>query len=81
MWTLTVRTVLARPAFHALAVALGIAGPVAQSKVPGLAVGGAGLAVVVLLTHHVVGEAQLALVAKVDILRPVLAHRQRAARR
>lgn len=78
---LTVSAVLARPALHALAVPLGVAGPVAQGEVPGLTVGGAGLAVVVLLTHHVVGEAQLALAVEVDVLRPVLAHRQRAARR
>lgn len=78
---LTVSAVLARPALHALAVPLGVAGPVAQGEVPGLTVGGAGLAVVVLLAHHVVGEAQLALAVEVDVLRPVLAHRQRAARR
>lgn len=80
-WTLTDRAVLARPALHALAVAVGVAGVVTQVEVPGPAEGGAGLAVVVLAAHHVVGEAQLALVAKVDVLRPVLAHRQLAVRR
>lgn len=62
-------------------VPLVVAGVVAEGVVAGSAVGGAGLAVVVLVTHHVVGVAQLALVAKVHVLGPLLADGQPAAGR
>lgn len=47
--------------------------------VTGPTVGGARLAVVELVAHHVVRVAQLAVVADVHVLRPLLAHGQLAA--
>lgn len=79
--TLTVRAVLPRPAVLAAPVALAVAGVVAEGVVAGPAVGGASLAVVVLAADHVVRVAQLALVAEVDVLGPVLPHGQSAAGR
>lgn len=55
-----------------MAAALVVAAVVAQAVVAGLAEGGADLAVVVLVADHVVGVAQLALVAGVDVLGPFL---------
>lgn len=50
----------------------------AEGVVAGPAVRGAGLAVIVLVAHHVVRVAQLALVAKVHVLGPVVADGQSA---
>lgn len=78
---LTVRAVLAPPALQAAAAPVVIAGVVAKGVVAGPAVGGAGLTVVVLSAHYVVGVTQLALVAKVHVLGPLLPDGQPAAGR
>lgn len=78
---LTLSAVLAPPALQALAVPLVVAGEVSEGVVAGPAVGGARLAVVELVAHHVVGVTQLALVAKVHVLGPFLTHGQPAAGR
>lgn len=77
--TLTISAVLAPPALLAAAAPVVVAGVVAEGVVAGPAVGGAGLAVVVLVAHHVVGVAQLALVAEVHVLGPFLTDGQPAA--
>lgn len=59
-----------------MAVPLVVAGVVAEGVVAGPAVGGAGLAVVILVAHHVVGVAQLALVAGVHVLGPFVPNGQ-----
>lgn len=76
---LTVGAVLAAPALLADPPPVSVAAEVAKGVVAGSAVGGARLPVVELVAHHVVGVAQLALVAQVHILRPVWAHAQLAA--
>lgn len=77
--TLTLSAVLATPALLAAAVPVVVAGVVAEGVVTGPAVGGAGLTMVVLVTHHMVGVAQLTLVAKVHVLGPFLPDSQTAA--
>lgn len=79
--TLTVRAVLVPPALLAAAVPFVVAGVVAEGVVAGPAVGGAGLTVVVLVAHHMVGVAELALVAKMHVLGPFLPDSQAAAGR
>lgn len=79
MTSLTVGAVLAAPALLADFAALLVTAEVPQLVVPGAAVGGARLAVVELVAHHVVGVAQLAVVGGVHVLRPRLAHGQLAA--
>lgn len=78
---LTLNAVFSLPALQAVALPVIVAGEVSPGVVSGPAVGGAGLSVVVLITHDVVGVAQLALVAKVNVLGPFLPHRQLAAGR
>lgn len=63
------------------AVPLVVTVVVAERVVAGPAVGGAGLAVVELIAHHVIRVAELALIAKVHVLGPVLPDGQPAARR
>lgn len=79
MTSLTVGAVLAAPALLTDFVALAVTAEVPQLVVPGPAVGGARLAVVELVAHHVVGVAQLAVVANVHVLRPRRTHGQLAA--
>lgn len=74
--TLTLRAVVPLPPFQADAVALLVAGVVAQRVVPRPAVLGATVPKVVLVTEDVVGVAQLALLAEVHVLGPVLADGQ-----
>lgn len=73
---LTLRAVVSPPALQAEPVALLVAGVVAQRVVPGAAVVGAALPEVELVAEDVVGITQLALLAKVHVLRPVLADGQ-----
>lgn len=72
--TLTIRAVLSAPSIQAATFPLLVAGVVAEGVIAGPTVGGAGLAVVVLITHHVVRVAQLTLVTKVDVLGPLLSY-------
>lgn len=81
MSVLTVRAVITRPALQAVAVPIIVAGVVAEGVVARPAVGGAGLSVVVLVAHNMVGVAELALVAKVHVLGPFLPYVQPAAGR
>jgi len=78
---LTVRAVLALPALQAVTFPLAVAVVVAEGVVAGPAVAGAGLSVVVLAAHHVVGVTQLALVAKVHVLGPFIPNCQLPAGR
>lgn len=80
MAALTLGAVLAAPALLTDPPPIGVAAEVSEGVVAGPTVGGARLAVVELVAHHVVGVAQLALVAIVHVLRPVGAHGQLAAR-
>jgi len=66
--TLTFRTVVSFPALQTDAVALLIAGVVAQRVVPRPAVFSAAVSKVVLVTEDMVGVAQLALLAEVHVL-------------
>lgn len=70
---LTLRAVVSLPALQADAVALLVAGVVAQRVVPRPAVVSAAVSKIIFITEDVVGIAQLALLAKVHILGPVLA--------
>ncbi len=81
MLTLTIRAVLAAPALLTAAVPFVVASPVAKGVIAGPAEGGAELAMIVFITHHVVRVAQLALVAEVHILGPIMPHSQPAAGR
>lgn len=74
--SLTFRAVVSLPAFEADAVALFVAGVVAQRVVPGPAVVSAAVSEVVLVTEHVVGVTQLALLTEVHVLGPVLSDGQ-----
>lgn len=71
--------VIAAPALLTDPFPIAVAAEVSERVVAGSAVVGTRLAVVELVAHHVIGVAQLALVAKVHVLRPVLADGQRAA--
>lgn len=73
-WTLTLRAVVSFPALQADAVALLVAGVVAQRVIPRPAVVSAAVSKVVLVTEDVVGVAQLALFSKVHVLRPVFSN-------
>lgn len=77
---LTVRAVLAPPALQAESVPVSVTGVVAEGVVAEAAVGGAVLAVVELAADHVVGEPELALVPRVDVLGPLVVNGQLAAR-
>jgi len=70
---LTLRAVVPLPALQADAVALLVAGVVAQRVIPRPAVLSASVPEVVLVAEDVVGVAQLALLAEVHVLGPVLA--------
>lgn len=70
---LTLRAVVSLPALQAESVALLVAGVVTKRVVSGSAVVRASLPEVVLVAEDVVGITQLALLAKVHVLRPVLA--------
>lgn len=76
--SLTIRAVLPAPSLQAVTVPLRITGVVSKGVVPGPAVGGTGLAVVVLVANHTVGVTQLALV---PVLGPSLSDCQPALRR
>lgn len=69
---LTLRAVVSLPALQAEAVALLVAGVVAQGVVPWSAVVRASFPKVVLVAEDVVGVTQLALLPKVHVLGPVL---------
>lgn len=66
------------PAAEALSGALLVAGVVSESVIAGAAVGGAGFSVVKLAAHYVVGKAQLAPIAIVDVLGPLLSDAEAA---
>lgn len=74
MTSLTLAAVLAAPALLTDPLPVAVAAEVSERVVAGATVGGARLAVVELVAHHVVGVAQLALVAEVHVLRPALTH-------
>lgn len=74
--TPTFRAVVSLPAFQADAVALLVAGVVAQRVVSRPAVVSTAVSKVVLITEDVIGVAQLTLLAKVHVLGPVLADSQ-----
>lgn len=78
---LTVAAVFALPAPEAAPIPVIVTGEVAEGVVAGAAVGGAGLAVVVLVAHHMVGITKLTLVAGVHVLGPSLPDGQPAAGR
>lgn len=69
---LTLRAVVSLPALQAYAVSLLVAGVVAQCVVPRSAVVSAAVSKVVVVAEDVVGVPQLALLAKVHVLGPVL---------
>ncbi len=69
---LTLRAVVSLPALQADAVALFVAGVVAQRVVSRPAVVSAAVSKVELVAEDVVGVAQLALLAEVHVLGPVL---------
>lgn len=70
---LTLRAVVSLPALQTDAVALLVTSVVTQRVVPGSAVVRASVPEVVLVAEDVVGITQLALLAKVHVLGPVLA--------
>lgn len=72
MKTLTFRAVVSFPALQTDAVALIIAGVVSQRVVSRPTVISAAVSEVILVAEDVVGVAQLALLAEVHVLRPVL---------
>lgn len=79
-WTLTFRAVVSFPALQTNAVALLIAGVVSERVVPRPAVISAAVSEVILVAEDVVGVAQLALLAEVHVLGPVLADGQPSPR-
>lgn len=78
--TLTFRAVVSFPALQTDAVSLVVAGVVSERVVPRPTVICAAISEVILVAEDVVGVAQLALLAEVHVLGPVLANGQSSPR-